>query len=115
MSFTPLDILFLVLAFCALWLSAALFWIVWQVGSILRSVNDTLELAQEKISRIESAITSIKSRFESIASASGLLTEGLKRIFEFAMEKRAEHAEANRRAAPKRRSIKTMMDEEDEA
>lgn len=108
MNFTPLDILYIVLAFCALWLSAGIFWIIWQAGGILRSVGDTLELAQEKIARIESAITAIKSRFESITSASTMLMEGFKKIMEFAGEKREE---MSRRRTARRAALDEAEDE----
>ncbi len=114
MPFTPLDILYIVLAFCALWLTAALFWLMWQFGSILRNVNDTLELAQEKIARIESAITSIKTRFESLASMTGLMIEGLKRVLEFAGEKKDAFVEARqtKNRAPVRRRLKKTMEDD---
>lgn len=111
MTFTPLDILFLVLAFCALWLTAATFWLVWQAGNVLRNVNDTLETAQEKMARIESAITAIRSRFEHITSASTMLMEGLKRVMEFVGEKR--EAMAEHRAAPKRRATKRVVGDDE--
>ncbi len=114
-SFTPLDILYIVLAFCALWLSVAVFWLIWQLGSILRSVNDTLEMAQEKIARIESAITAMKSRFESLTSMTTLLVEGLKGVIEYAHEKKDQIVQARRRLPARRRLQDVMEDEEDQA
>ena len=77
---SPLDILHIVLAFCALWLTAALFWLIWQITAILRNVNEALEEAREKICKIEEAITSIRERFEHITSSAGFLVEGLKKV-----------------------------------
>lgn len=108
-AFTPLDVLYIVLAFCAVWLTAALFWLMWQIGNILRTVEDTMELAQEKISRIESAITSIKSRFEHLTSASTMLFEGAKKVFDYLNERRAESGAAKPRSAVKR--VRVTMDE----
>lgn len=108
LAFTPLDVLYIVLAFCALWLTAALFWLMWQIGRILRTVEDTMEMAQEKISRIESAITSIKSRFEHITSASTLLIDGVKKALEYVNEWRTE-IRAKSRPAVKR--VRMTMDE----
>ena len=36
MSFTPLDILYIVLAFCVLWFTAAIFWFLYQLAQILK-------------------------------------------------------------------------------
>ncbi|GEM_PF-405711 len=109
MPFTPLDILFIVLAFCALWLTAALFWLVWQVGSILRNVNDTLDTVKEKISLIESAVTAVRHRFERMTSLAGPLFDASRRMFDYAMEKREEKRERRvqeREEPPKRRVVR---------
>lgn len=89
MSFSPLDILYVVLSFCILWISAALFWFVWQAAQILRNVNAAVDEAREKMGKIETAITGIKSRFDSMTAPMNLLVEGLKKAVEYAMEKRA--------------------------
>lgn len=107
---TPLDILFVVLAFCVLWLSAGLFWLIWQVGNVLRNVNDTLETVQQKMSLMESAMTAVRHRFESMTSLAGPLIDAGRRVVEYAMEKR-EEVKA-RKAAPVRRAPKMAMDED---
>lgn len=86
--FTPLEILYIVLAFCALWISGAVFWLIWQVASVIRNVNDFLSEAREKIERIEQAISSMKERFDHLTSASGVLMEGAKKLFAYSLEKR---------------------------
>jgi hypothetical protein len=108
---TPLDILFVVLAFCVLWLSAAFFWLIWQVGSVLRNVNDTLETVQQKVVVIESAITAVRHRFENMTSLAGPLIDAGRRVVEYAMEKR-EDMKAARKAPPSRRSPKVALDED---
>ncbi len=107
---TPLDILFVVLAFCVLWVSAALFWLIWQVGTVLRNVNNTLETVQQKVVVIESAITAVRHRFESMTSLAGPLIDAGRRIVEYAVEKREE---VKARKAPARRASKVALDDED--
>ncbi|MBU0646573.1 hypothetical protein KJ611_03860 [Patescibacteria group bacterium] len=85
---TPLDILYIVLAFCALWLTAGLFWLVWQVASILRNVNETMSLAQQTFDKIEEAITAIRHKFEAASSTLPLLVGGMKKIIDYAIEKK---------------------------
>ncbi|MFH1404650.1 MAG: hypothetical protein ABIH21_00950 [Patescibacteria group bacterium] len=88
MSFTPLDILYIVLAFCALWLSAAMFWLVWQVATMLRNVNSTIEEAREKLALIEQALTGMKTRFEKMTSLAGVMGEGIKALATHLIEKK---------------------------
>lgn len=89
MSFSPSDILYIVLSFCILWISAALFWFIWQAAQILRNVNTAVDEAREKIGKIETAITGIKNRFDSMTAPMGILVEGVKKVIEYALEKRA--------------------------
>jgi uncharacterized protein YoxC len=86
--FSPLDILYIVLAFCALWMSAALFWLAWQAARILRNVNAAVDEAREKMGKIETAITGIRNRFEAMTGPAQILVESAKKILEYAIEKR---------------------------
>ncbi|MBI4599237.1 hypothetical protein HY734_03525 [Candidatus Uhrbacteria bacterium] len=89
--FESKDILFIVLAFCALWFTAFVCWLIWQIAMILKNVNETMADAREKIGRIEEALTSIKGRFEKATSGIGILAEGVKRVVEYAVEKKRDH------------------------
>lgn len=94
MSFSPNDILFIVLSFCILWISAALFWFIWQAAQILRNVNSAVDEAREKIGKIETAITGIKNRFDSMTAPAGILVEGIKKLIEYGLEKRRSKRDA---------------------
>lgn len=85
---SPIDILYIVLAFCLLWITAGLCWLVWQVANVLRRVSQTIEDAQEKMGKIESALSGIRTRFEAMVSPASLLAEGLHRLLEHVAEKR---------------------------
>jgi uncharacterized protein YoxC len=93
MSYTPLEILYIVLSFCVLWISGALFWFIWQAANILRNVNTAVDEAREKIGKIEAAITGIKNRVEAMTAPAQILVEGLKKVMDYAMEKRRERRE----------------------
>ncbi len=86
--FESRDILYIVLAFCSLWLTAFVCWLIYQVAMILKNVNDTMTEAREKIAKIEEALTSIKNRFEKATSGFGLLGEGIKKLVEYVAEKK---------------------------
>ena|SRR3989338_7156105 len=86
--FTPLDILYLVLAFCALWISVALFWLIYQIASILRDVHETLDAAHNTFTRVEKIMSSIRDRVDSAALAAvPVVVAGVKKAVEFAMDR----------------------------
>ncbi|MEK7665348.1 MAG: hypothetical protein AAB337_00520 [Patescibacteria group bacterium] len=87
------DILFFVLAFCVLWFTLFLSWLIWQVASILRNVNDVIGEAKEKLGLIEKAITGIRERFEKTTSIFGAIAIGVEKIVEYALEKKRSKIE----------------------
>lgn len=91
--FSPSEILSLVLSFCVLWLTAALFWFIWQAAQILRNVNTAVDEAREKIGMIERAITGMRNRLDAMTAPATILMEGAKKVLEYAMEKRRERKE----------------------
>jgi len=88
--FTPLDILYVVLAFCALWFTAAAFWFLWQLATILKNVNDAILDARDKMDRIEEALVGIKEKFDHASSLAGLGANTAARVVEYALEKKKQ-------------------------
>ncbi len=88
------DILFFVLSFCALWFTLFLSWLIWQVASILKNVNDVIGEAKEKLSLIEKTMSAMRERLEKATSIFGALATGLEKVVEYALErKRDKHEE----------------------
>lgn len=86
--FTPLDILYIVLAFCALWITAAIFWLLWQMATILRNVNDTMNEGREVMRKVESALSGIQSKFETATSSLGVVVGLAAKVVEYMVEKK---------------------------
>jgi predicted PurR-regulated permease PerM len=84
--YTSLDILYIVIAFCMFWLSAAIFWLVWQVASIFRNINHGVSELREKIKKIEEAVEFIRGKFDHMSSTLGVIVAGLTKVIEFAMD-----------------------------
>lgn len=82
------DILFVVLAFCALWFTAFICWLIYQVAMILKNVNDTVSDARASLGKIETAISGIRGRFDHAASALVLIVDSGRRILEYLMERK---------------------------
>lgn len=82
------DILLFVLAFCVLWFTLFVSWLIWQVAMILKNVNDTISDAREKLGLIEQAIVGIREKFESMSGVLGIVGRGIERVVEYAVEKK---------------------------
>ncbi|MEK9130518.1 MAG: hypothetical protein AAB429_00175 [Patescibacteria group bacterium] len=82
------DILFFVLAFCVLWFTLFVSWLIWQVAMILKNVNDTISDAREKLGLIEKAIVSVREKFEHMNGVVAMVGKGIERIVEYAVEKK---------------------------
>lgn len=92
-TFTPLEVLYIVLSFCALWLTAAAFWFLWQLAQILKNVNDTISDARDKMHKMEKALTGIKEKFDHASSLFGLGANTAVKAVEYAIDKRREAME----------------------
>jgi hypothetical protein len=88
MPLSPLDILYIVLAFCALWVAAATFWLIFQIASVVKNFNDLLAEVQDKVERIEGAISGIRHKFESMGGSMTALVIGIEKVIGYAIEKR---------------------------
>lgn len=99
--FSPLDILYIVLAFCALWLSAAFFWLIWQIASMFKRVNDTVTQVQETMGKIEKALDGIRQKFDHTSTALGAIMHTATKAVEYFMEKRLAHSSPNKRKEKK--------------
>ncbi len=59
-----LDILWIVLAFCALWFTAFLCWAIYHVAMVMRRVHLALDEARHVLVKIESAINGVKDKID---------------------------------------------------
>lgn len=58
------DILYLVVAFCVLWISIFICWLLYHIISVFRNVNNVTDEVKKKILLIETFITGTRDRFE---------------------------------------------------
>ncbi len=84
---SPLEILYIVLAFCALWLTAAIFWLVWQIAMIIKNVNDAVHEATAAVGKIEEAISAIRARFDSTSATFGTVLGATTKIVDYMMDR----------------------------
>jgi len=78
--FEAKDILFIVLAFCALWFTAFMCWFVFQIAVVIKSVNDLLGEMKHQVGRLEQSLNGIKARFEHNTAHLSKMTDHMKDV-----------------------------------
>lgn len=61
---TSLEILWIVLAFCALWITAFICWAVYHIAMVARNIHIVLDDAKHALAQIETAIAGVKEKME---------------------------------------------------
>lgn len=77
---TTLDMLYIILAFCAIWVTVFICWFLYQVIKVTRKFSDTLEEMREQVRHVEHAIHGVRVKFEDGAGYMKLISEYIKRL-----------------------------------
>lgn len=76
------DILFIVLAFCALWFTAFVCWLVYQAASLLKRVHGLVDEVRVKLASVEDAVLGMKKKFEGNFTVVTNIAEGVRKIMD---------------------------------
>ena len=76
------DLLYVVIAFCILWLTIFTAWFIYYLVMIMRQVFIIIKEVREKISRVDNAIKDFKEKVEHSAAYLALIGEGVKKLVE---------------------------------
>lgn len=72
------DILYIILAFCALWITAFICWFIYQLAVVLKHINDLVTELKWQAEKIEQALTGMKNKFETGSTHLGNLVDHVK-------------------------------------
>jgi biopolymer transport protein ExbB/TolQ len=86
------DILFLVLAFCALWFTAFVCWALYYVITILRDASNAVAEIRDRIAAIDEAVRMVREKVENSLGSFGIAASGFKMLSSY-LAKRKEKAE----------------------
>lgn len=86
---TTKDILFLVIAFCALLFTIFLVWLIYYFIAIIRDVRKVTHSVEEKVEKVGRIIDLAKEKLDSSAMQFALLVSAVKEIAKLVIEKRA--------------------------
>ncbi|MDA1038425.1 MAG: hypothetical protein O2877_01925 [bacterium] len=81
------DVLLIVLAFCILWFTAFVCWLIYQIASIMKNVNDVVSDAHKTLGKMEAAITGIRGRFDHAVSGMMLILGTGRKLADMMAEK----------------------------
>lgn len=68
------DILLFVLAFCVLWFTVFLCWLLYQAARVLRNANSIIENVSHKLELLVDAIEFIKNKVETMSHGMGAVS-----------------------------------------
>ncbi len=105
---TSKDVLFIVLAFCVLWLTVFISWLLFYLIKVFRSASKTIDKTQETIKMIDDFVNSLKEKITKSTSHLLLLGELAKQGMSF-MDKRmhSNSDDDNQESRPKRKKRAT--------
>ncbi len=84
---TSKDLLFVVIAFCILWVTIFICWILYYLIRTTKRINDTVKSAKDKIDRVGEVIDLLKKKINEGASYVGAMVEGVIKLSEYFKER----------------------------
>ena len=81
------DLLYVVLAFCILWLTIFLAWFIYYLAMIMRQAYQAIKETREKINKVDEILKALKEKIEHSASYLALIGEGVKKLVEVINQK----------------------------
>ncbi len=81
------DLLYVVLAFCILWLTVFLAWFIYYLSMIMRQTCQIIKETREKINKVDEILKALKEKIEHSASYLALIGDGVKKLVEVIKEK----------------------------
>ena len=106
---TSKDLLFIALAFCAVWLTLFMSWLIYYTVMIVRDVSRLVRRSREVVEKVDAFTAAVHEKFERSAGSFALVGQALKEIVAFAIKERAKKA-----ASTRRKKAAEVFDEEGE-
>ena len=88
MLYTSKDLLYIVLAFCILWLTIFFSWALYYVALILRDAYRMFSDMRQRLDAVDQFIKVVTEKLEHTTSYLGLLVEGFGRLVTFLQERK---------------------------
>lgn len=76
------DLLYIVIAFCILWFTIVICWMIYYIAMILREAYKTVKDIHEKINRVEVFFQILREKLEHSSYHLALLVEGIRKLID---------------------------------
>jgi hypothetical protein len=76
------DVFFMVISFCALWFTAFLCFVMYQVAGVIKRIHGLVDDVRSKVSELMEMVSGIRMRVEGHVSALGSVSDGIRKIME---------------------------------
>ena len=103
------DIFYLVLAFCVLWFTIFVCWLLYYFISIMREARGMTRDAREQVRRFMDALDMLKEKFERSLNMFAGIVEAIKYAAGYVMDRRGE-----RKSASKKKKKEKVQGEEND-
>lgn len=80
------DILYLVLAFCVLWFTIFVCWLLYYFIAIMRDTRGIVKDVRDKVKKIDEAIRVVREKAEKTLSLFSVMADGFKYVMKFVGE-----------------------------
>ncbi|MDD4995308.1 MAG: hypothetical protein PHW53_02510 [Patescibacteria group bacterium] len=80
------DILYIVIAFCVLWVTIFLCWVIYYVAMILRQAHSLMNELKEKMQAIDDAIRGVREKIEHSSVHLALIADGARYLVKYFTE-----------------------------
>lgn len=87
---TSKDILYIVIAFCVLWVTIFLCWMFYYVARLLRNANQIIEEFRLRLQALTDAINNIRHKVEVMHNLFTMATSGVGGLIKKAVEKKTK-------------------------
>jgi len=91
------DIFWLVLAFCALWFTLFLSWMIYYMAMILRETKKIISFFSVTLEKIDEIVSLVKEKMSKSAASFTLLLKAGKEIMDFVKEKKGNKSKTSKK------------------
>lgn len=95
------DLLYVVIAFCVLWLTIFIAWVIYYLAMIMRQVYQVIKEMRERINKVDEIIKALKEKIEHSASYLVLISDGVKKLVEVVKD-RGQQSKASSKTKKKK-------------
>jgi hypothetical protein len=101
---TSKDLLYIVLAFCILWLTVFVSWLLYYVIALARDAESLVRQIRGAVEKVDSLANALHSKMERSATSLALMAQAVKEVIVWAVKERAAMSREEKEEKPKSRS-----------